>query len=110
MPVLKQIKNEFVEIIHQINMIWYGNQDASNSLQKEIGSNYNTDWNFERQENHTLRSQQMQMQHAEHFCQDNSSKQLLYDLEMSQSSHQSHHYEALDLYLQNKPIGKRIIQ
>jgi len=71
---------------------------------------YKRKLNFERQENHTLRSQQMQMQHAEHFCQDNSSKQLLYDLEMSQSSHRSHHYEALGLYLQNKPNGKIFIQ
>jgi len=31
-----QTKNAFIEIIHQINMIWYGNQDESNSLQKEI--------------------------------------------------------------------------
>ena len=71
---------------------------------------YKRKLNFERQENHTLRSQKMQMQHAEHFCQDNSSKQLLYDLEMSQSSHRSHHYEALGLYLQNKPNGKIFIQ
>jgi hypothetical protein len=61
--------------------------------------NNNSNWNFKEQENHTLKSQQKQMQPSEHSCQGNSSKQLLYDLEKSQSSRQSHHYEALDLYL-----------
>jgi hypothetical protein len=48
------------------------------------------------------------MQPSEHSCQGNSSKQLLYDLEKSQSSHQSHHYEALDLCLQEQRNNKVI--
>jgi hypothetical protein len=58
---------------------------------------------------HTLRSQQKQMQHAEHFYQGSSSKQHLYGLETSQSSHQSHHYEALDLCLQTKTMESHLI-
>jgi len=50
------------------------------------------------------------MQPSEHSCQGNSSKQHLYDLEKSQSSHQSHHYEALDLCLQNEEKNKKVIQ
>ena len=64
---------------------------------------YKRKLNFERQENHTLRSQQNQRQHAEHWCQDKRSKQHLCGLEMSQSNLQSHHCEALDLNLKTKP-------
>jgi hypothetical protein len=45
-----------------------------------------------------LRSQQMER--AEHFCQGISSKEHLYGLKTSQSSHESHHYEELDLFVQ----------